>query len=238
MAIHHSKAAVVVFAAALFLYFFSEAVLRQAALSKLSASKIKIETVVSKLPQGIRDKVKKKIEYSKLRDAVILAKTDEHQIRALISLAFVEPVRKKEKIYRKIVQKYPDYPSSSQAFLYFLQRQNSETPISISEYHAFIKRCPQLRHFGLWQSGMVELQRKSAHLEQQFAYLQPLLNFNPDFRDYEMLYSQLAHVATQLGKEQAKTKANLLADSCLEKPLLEEELMKIELEKIKAEEKK
>ncbi len=223
------KAAAVLFAAAIFCYFCAESVLRQSALSRLTSSGgIGVEKIVSRLPQSFRQRVRDRIEYGRLRDALANARTDHEQVAAMVSLAMAE---KKPAVadawHRKILREHPDVLEAAPSHLHFLLRDGDDK-VTIEGYHAFLRRQPQTARLALWQSGNGTLIQRQAAAPDQLAFLQPLLAVTPDCLEYGALYRRLAEVAAGMGELALRDEAEALAERCLELPTAAEVQAEIE----------
>lgn len=229
MIVENHKAVLTVFITALFLYFCSESVLRQATISKLGSKKINIDAIIIKLPEGIRSAVRRKIEQDRLYDALKSASTDKERITAMSNLAFLTVNdSKKEELYYEIMNKYPSYPESSSAFAYFLLNQNSKNSIGIPEYHAYINRCPSPEHYFLWQNGLNQLEARKVPEEKQLEFLKPLLKKEPEFQNYHKLYIHISDLAFKTEQFDIAENARRLEQKCYDlSPIRKEEIGKI-----------
>jgi hypothetical protein len=231
------KAAAILFAAAVFSYFTAESVLRQAALSKLASSSIGVEAIVARLPQGFRQRVRDRIEYARLRDAVIHAKTDSSRAMAMISLAMAETkTALAESLYERVLRDYPKLPESAPAYQYLLLRDGAEAGVSISQYHAFVAGCPPEFRLSIWLMGIGELERRQVPPETQQVFLQPLLEISPDCREYQSLYKKLVQVADLTGDAETRAAAAAMIEACEELPSME--TLMVERDKALAEKEK
>jgi hypothetical protein len=222
------KAAAILFAAATVSYFIAESVLRQAALSKLASSRIGVEAIVARLPQGFRQRVRDRIEYGRLRDAVIQAKTPSAKAMAMISLAMIEKSADAAKLlYRQVLHDYPSLPESAQAYQYFLLDEG-EGGVSIPQYHAFVTGCPAEARLSIWSMGIAELERRQVPPETQQAFLRPLLEISPDCFEYQSLYKKMAALADLAGDSGAYEAAAAMMARCEDLPLLQELMLERE----------
>lgn len=205
---------------ALFLvYFQSELILREAAISVVDKDKIKIDNVLSKLPGNVRDNVRKKIEIASLRDAVLAAKTDSARVSALISLALSMDEDKKNSIFAEVVKTYPKMPESLSAYCGLLGNSASSHPVSIQEYHAFIGGLEPLRRLEGWSNGLASLRQNCpADKKIIFDYLKPLVDIEPDYREYYSLYDALYELALDNRDDSVKEIAELKRNNCAELP--------------------
>ncbi len=218
------RAVSITFAAALFLYFYSESVLRQAALSKLKTPKFNAETILSKLPASIRNSARKSLEIGNLKDAVRDASNDTEKVKAINNLAVaIDNKREQEKLYRQILT-LPQIPESYPAYSYFLMDSRPEFSISIKDYQKFIAKCPQHSRYEIWNNGLFTLESKNVQVPVIKDYLKPLLNETPPYRDYISLYEKISEIALKNGDSNMLEKAGLLIDKALTKPPIYEEL--------------
>ena len=223
------KKILLLFSIFFFGYFYSESVLRQASMSLLDKDKIKIETVIGKLPQGLREDVKKKIEIGALQDAIKSARegSPEHA-SALINLAFaVEDKFEREKIYLDVIQKYPELPESLNAYTFFLLNDTSSNPVSIEDYHAYINASKPESRLAIWGAGLSKLKIENASKEEQWKFLFPLFSYKPDYREYQSLYEQLYELAIQMSDNKAAELAETKANECLDLSSINEILSKM-----------
>lgn len=215
------RAAAVLFAAAIFSYFCAESVLRQAALSRLTLDGgIGVEKIVSRLPQGFRQRIRDRIEYARLRDALANARTDREKAAAMVSLAMAEKKpAAADAWHRRILKSYPGLIEAMPAYLHFLLREGPDR-ISIETYHDFLRRQPPEVRYSLWQGGSGVLIQRQADVADRLAYLRLLLGIEPDCLEYGLLYQRLAEAAAELGDVAVRDEAEALAERCRELPTL------------------
>ncbi len=218
------RAVSIIFVTALFLYFYSESVLRQAALSKLKTQKISSETILSKLPASIRNSARKSLEIGRLKDAVRDAADDIEKVRAIVNLAYaIDNKKEQERLYREIL-KLPQVPDAYPAYSYFLLDPRQEVAISIQDYLKFIKKCPRNSRYEIWNNGLSTLENKKAQISALREYLTPLLSEPPPYRDYAYLYDKITDLAFRLSDSSMLEKAGKLSIAALSRPPLFEEM--------------
>ena len=208
------KVVPVIFVTAFFCYFTSEAILRQYVLPQVGAKELSINNLLARLPEGIREDVRKRILKAKLVDDLNAATTDSQVIFATISLARLESDEELEKTYAEIIKKYPNNPHSSSAFLYFFRRNSKLHTVSVDEFHSYIKSLPPINRFYLWQSGTAKLKGTKASMTELMEFLTPLLDIKPDYKDYQQLYVELAELAFQNEDSDIESRARKLEEAC------------------------
>ncbi|HCE42593.1 MAG TPA: hypothetical protein DET40_03495 [Lentisphaeria bacterium] len=223
---HTGRAVPIIFATALFLYFYSESVLRQAALSKLKTPKFSSEMILSKLPASIRNSARKSLEIGRLKDAVRDASDDSEKVKAIVNLAMaIDNKKEQERLYREII-KLPQIPESYPAYSYFLLDARPEQTITVQDYQKFIGKCPKESRFDVWNNGLYSLESKNAPANVIKEYLKPLLNEPPPYRDYLSLYEKITDIAFRLGDTAMLEKAGALMEKAIKRPPVFEELAK------------
>ncbi len=211
-------------------YFYSETILRQAALSIIDKDKLKVETILDKLPQGIRQNVRKKIEIGELQDAVMRARNDSERINAMTSLAMaVDDTAKKESLFAEILENYPAARESTSAYIYFFTKKDSIKPISIGEMHKFMNGAGDMEKVGLWNMGLQRMKELKATDEEQWEFLKPLINFKPPFRDYRYIYEYMYNLAIKLNNENTLKLLSAKEEECAALP----SMMELETERMK-----
>ncbi|HBC86594.1 MAG TPA: hypothetical protein DCZ94_06545 [Lentisphaeria bacterium] len=226
------RAVSITFVTALFLYFYSESVLRQSALSRLKSPKFSAETILSKLPVSIRNSARKSLELAKLKDAVKDASNDAEKVRAIVNLALaIDNNREKEKLFKEILR-LPPVPESYPAFSYFLLDSRPEFTVSIKDYQKYINRCPKVSRFEIWNNGISALESKNVLPQQMKEYLAPLLNEPPPYRDYTMLYEKISDIALRSNDSAMLEKSGLMLEKASTRPPIFEEFNK-KMEKAK-----
>lgn len=223
---YSGRAVSITFVTALFLYFYSESVLRQAALSKLKSPKFSAETILSRLPVAFRNSARKSLELAKLKDAVKDATNDSDKVRAIVNLALaIDNNKEKEKLFKEIL-KLPPVPESYPAYSYFLLDKRPEMAISIKDYQKYINNCPKVSRFEIWNNGLGTLESKNVSLMQMKEYLAPLLNEIPPYRDYSVLYERIADIALKSNDNALLEKSGRLLEKSLTRPPIMEEYNK------------
>jgi len=210
----NKKAVSLIFVTAFFFYFTSEALLRQYVLSQIGSKELNISNLLSRLPEGIRANVRKRILKAKLQDDLNAATTDGQVIMATVSLARLESDEELEKAYVDIIEKYPSSPQASSAFLYFFRGNSKLKKISVDGFHSYINRLPKINRFFVWQSGMAKLKGTSTTAIEVIEFLKPLLDIKPEYKDYKQLYVDLAEYAFQDEHQDIENRARKLEESC------------------------
>jgi hypothetical protein len=225
------RAVSILFVTALFLYFYTESVLRQATLNRLKAPKLNVETILSKLPASIRNSAKRSLEIAKLKDAVTYALTDRDKVSAMSTLAFaIENKKEMENLYREIL-KHPQYPESVSAYAYFLLDSRPAISISIKDYHAYVQNCPKASRYNIWMQGLSKIESKKVETRILQDYLKPLMSEQPPFSDYISLYDRLAEIALKTNNLEMLEKTGMMQEQALTRPSAGEVLSRTERRK-------
>ena len=210
-----------------FVYFYSEAFLRRAAVSLIDKDKMKIETVINKLPANIRDGVKKEIDYASFQDSLMNAKTDGERVQILTTMAislYQGNEQKKNEIFSEIVNEHPDLPESVQAFSSLLLNETSPRTVTLAEYRKFIAKLSPQGRYNAWSIGVSALKARKKSADIQFEYMQPLLDFKADFKDYSSLYEYLYDLALNLEKADLLPVLDKKRKECSDLPPIEDPL--------------
>ena len=225
---HYRRAVPILFVAALFLYFYTESVLRQTTLNRLKTPKLNVEVVLSKLPPSIRNSAKRSLEIAKLKDAVTYASTDREKVSAMSALAFaIENKKEMEKLYREIL-KHPQFPESVSAFAYFLLDDRPDVSVSIKAFHDYVQKCAKAYRYNIWMQGLSKIESKKVQTFVLKDYLKPLMSEQPPYRDYISLYDKLSEIALTTNDSEMLEKAGLMQEQALTRPSAGEELFKTE----------
>lgn len=224
----YRRAVPILFVTALFLYFYTESVLRQATLNRLKTPKLNVEMVLSKLPPSIRNSAKRSLDIAKLKDAVTYAKTEREKVGAMSALAFaIDNKKEMEKLYKEILKCHA-YPESVSAYAYFLLDGKADVSISINTYHAYIQKCPKASRYNIWIQGLSKLESKKLPADEMNKYLIPLLSEQPPYSDYISLYDKLADMALTAGDSEMLQKVAIMQEQALKRPSSGEDLLKTE----------
>jgi hypothetical protein len=230
---------VLISAAVLFCYFFSEAVLRQFVLHRSGTQSISLSSILGKLPPGVRDEVTRRITIGELKDDLKAAKTVGEKIRISINLASVISKDELQKKYAEIIDKYPNNPESLPAYINFLLAPKTALKsISVSQYHAFIKKLNKEQSYWAWNSGFSKLKSLQVSNKEQMNFLLPLLKIKPEGREYQQIYIELSELAFEEKNEKVELKAKKFADICEKLPYFDEVLEKRAKAKARAEARK
>ncbi|MFA6567736.1 MAG: hypothetical protein WCS96_05945 [Victivallales bacterium] len=228
---HTRRAVPILFVTALFLYFYTESVLRQTTLNRLKTPKLNVEVVLSKLPPSIRNSAKKSLEIAKLKDAVTYAATDREKVSAMSALAFAIGNKKEmEKLYTEIL-KHQQYPESVSAFAYFLLDDRPDVSVSIKDYHSYIQKCVKASRCNIWTQGLSRIESKKVQTYILKDYLRPLMSEQPPYSDYISLYDKLSEIALTTKDSEMLEKAGLMQEQALTRPSAAEELFRNERNK-------
>jgi len=198
-------------AAVLFCYFFSEAVLRQFVLHRSGTQSISLSSILGKLPPGVRDEVTRRITIGELKDDLKAAKTAGEKIRISINLATVISKEELQKKYAEIIDEYPNNPESLPAYTNFLMAPKTALKtISLRQYQAFIKNLDKQQRYWAWSSGFSKLKSLQVSNKEQMNFLLPLLDVKPEGREYQQIYTELSELAFEERNEKVELKAKKL----------------------------
>lgn len=225
---HNRRAVSILFVTALFLYFYTESVLRQTTLNRLKTPKLSVEVVLSKLPPSIRNSAKRSLEIAKLKDAVTYASNEREKVSAMSALAFaIDNKKEMEKLYGEIL-KCHQYPESVSAFAYFLLDDRPDVSVSIKAYHAYVQNCAKASRYNIWMQGLSKIESKKVQAFVLKDYLRPLLSEQPPYSDYISLYDKLAEIALTTNDSEMLEKAGMMQEQALTRPSAGEELSRSE----------
>jgi len=207
--------------------------LRQAAVSNINPQSVNVDSLLTKLPSNVRDSVNAKIETTRLRNAIKMAKTDAEKVQAMANLAdYAKEPGLREWLYSSILKEYPSQPESYRAYAAFLLNNGAGVQVTIPDYHRFIALFDPLTAYNAWIAGMNKLIQGRASQDDQVKFLSPLLNETPSYRDYGRLFQELSKIAKLQDKEELVEQADSLADFCKGLPTIDETVKKrIEAEK-------
>lgn len=234
----NQKAVSLIFVTAFFFYFSSEALLRQYVLSQVSSKELSVSNILARLPEGIREKVRKRILKGRLQDDLASATTDAQMISALVALASFESEEKLAQTYADIVDKYPSSPYASSAYLFFFKGDSKLKNISIDDFHAYIKCLPEIRRVHIWKSGFAKLNGNRSSTKEVIQFLEPLLDIQPKYSDYRQLYVELAEAGFQEEKKELEARARKKEDSCENLISVEQAFFQLEEKNFKNKKKK
>jgi hypothetical protein len=215
----NKKALSIIFAMAFLCYFISESVLRQFVLYRTGTQSISLNSILAKLPSGIRDDVTKRIMIAELQDKLSAASSTGEKIIILISLAQVKGEEDLKKQYAEIIEKYPNASQAEPAFIYYLKAPKTALKsISISRFHEYLKILREPELFYAWSSGFAKLQSRNVSKKELYEYLFPLLKYNPKYREYKQLYTELVELAFREKDQQSELKARKFEELCEKLP--------------------
>ena len=209
------KAAPIILGAVFMAYFTSDVILRQFVLYRAGTQSISLNTILDKLPSGIRDDVRQRILIAELKDKLIAAVTDGEKISASFSLAGAISEKSLQEKYAEIIDKYPSAPESAPAFINYLMAPNTALKsISIPRYHEYIRQFHDPELFYAFDAGLSALKSRKVSSGELIAFLLPLLELKPEYREYQRLYVELAELAFQDENQELELKARKLEDAC------------------------
>ena len=178
-AVTKRNAVLKIFFTAFLAYFLSESMLRQAAVAKVTAKGLSVDSIIMKLPESIRSTVKKHIEISRLQDDLKNAETEAAKIRALINLANASGDKMElSRTLAQIMQNYPDNPASAPAYRFFFRHASDKANrISISEMQRFILILPEKDRISMWEFGTNRLRETGAGNNEIIDFSQSLAGY-------------------------------------------------------------
>ncbi len=213
---------------AFIVYMASESLLREAAVAGINPEQVNSETILKELPSQIRDSVNYSVMLSQFKDSVNSASTPPEKAMALCNLAdYNKDIKEKEETFAKIIKEYPTYKESARAFFYFFNKPEPViVKIGIPELQKYILQFSFLDQFPLWGLALAQLKTENFPETKQLEFLMPLLDLNPDYRDYTALYEKIAFFASRQSKFAIHDKARKCEEKCLKYPFIETMLMK------------
>ena len=210
-------------AIALFLYFLSNSLLKKSLLAGMHGEKLNLDTLMLNLPSGVREKVKRKIIKAQLREDYDEATSDAEIIYATIALAkFEHPPEVLEKVYVKLLKKYPKAPQMSEAYIYFFKEKSKLISLTDSDLHEYIASLPSVDAYYMWQRCLQKMRRRKTSYLETMNFLKPLLEIKPEFKNYGRVYHILAEAAFQCNNSMIEERAGKLAESCRKMPRVED----------------
>jgi hypothetical protein len=224
-----------ILAPAFLIYFLSESFLRQAAVASINPQTVNVSSIMSQLPANVRDSINKRIQIGYLKDAVAKAATDTDRIFALCNYAeAIENSKEKESLYSELIRKYSTSKEVSRAYIFFFMNPTASTKITIPELHKYISQFTQIDQFYMYSAALVKLRDLKTENSEQLEFLLPLLDINPEYRDFNRLYEYFSDLAVKAEKTDLYLKSKKLEEDSIKKPFME----RIIEEKLKAEAKK
>jgi len=215
ISLKNKKAVPLLFVTAFFCYFASESGLRQAASSSMRTKGFSLDKIVTKLPEGIREKVRKQIELGRLRDQLENASTDAEIIFSSIALGHAVSKEALDKAHAEILEKYPSSPEAFSSYSYFfLAPDTALTSVTMEQYRDFIEKVPEIERFNMWSSAFYKLQEKNIPAKDIFEFYSPLFEKPPKYKDYQILYVDLAELAFQNSMNDLEFKARKCDEEC------------------------
>ena len=233
----NKNAVAISFVAAFFCYFASESLLRQAAAGRMEAKGMSIDSVVNKLPEGIRDSFQHKIEISRLRTELENVTTPAERIFALIALGNASSEKDLEMAYAKVLDKYPTHPDAAQAYSYFLLApKQSIRNVSLEQFKKFISNVPDTDRLQLWNTAYSKMVDNDLPPKQILDFFTHLTKEPPPFKNYKVLFIEIGEIAFLNKNSKLNLKCKELSANCDSLPTIEE--VRMEREKKKREDKK
>lgn len=224
----------VFFAAALFLCFLSESILRQAAVSRINPDEIMMERVLSDLPGPIQERIRQRMLVTSMRNQLAKAETPREKASALTALAAALGKDDPEhlEIYRTILRSYPDEPASHQAYVFFMFNEKPELNLVSGEmFHAYQAKLPPDERYNLWVAAFSKMQegKPPPSAADAAAFLAPLAEItDPPFFEFGQLYGELAKHAARAGRPDLAKKAVSLMEKASFKRTYADYLIQVE----------
>ena len=189
----------------------------------MRGDKLNLDTLMLNLPSGIREQVKNKIIKAQLREDYNEATSDAEIIYATIALArFEHPPEVLEKVYVKLLKKYPKAPQMSEAYIYFFKEKSKRISLTDSDIHGYIASLPDVDAYYMWQRCLRKMKRIKTSQHDIMNFLKPLLELKPKFKNYGRVYQVLAESAFQSNNSMIEERAGKLAESCKNLPRVED----------------
>ncbi|MBN1864145.1 MAG: hypothetical protein JW808_04530 [Victivallales bacterium] len=226
-----SKAVSLVLVTAFFFYFTSEMLLRQYALAGMGSKDLNVNKIITRLPEGIREKVMARITKGRLLDQLAAAKTDGEYISTRIALASMETEDVLEKTYLEISERFPNNPESMSSFLFFFRGGPRMRQVSVADYHLFIGRLPEADRYFAWEAGLSKIKGTGGDNLDRIEFLRPLLEIEPKYKDYLRLYVELTEAAFQEGATAIENRSRELEEACEKLPTLMQVMERSDKEK-------
>jgi hypothetical protein len=207
---------------AFILYFYSESVLRQGAVSSIDSGKLNKDSLLSELPGALRDEVDYRITYMQLQEYIRTARTDAQKATALSNMAdFIKDPAKRAELFLEVYKNYPNIPQALRAYVYFLENNSSREKVSIADFVAYIQTLSVYDRYYALSLGFTKLRDLNVSLEKRYEFLKHLLKTKPEFREYSNMYALLADICSQLNKQEEYKLAIELEKTSLSSPMLE-----------------
>lgn len=204
------------------LYFYSESVLRQGAVSSIDSGKLNKDSLLSELPGALRDEVNYRITYMQLQEHIRTARTDSQKAMALSNMAdFIKDPATRAKLLLEVYKNYPNIPEALRAYVYFLENNTSSEKVSISGFIAYIQTLSIYDRYYALSLGFTKLRDLNAPIDKRYEFLKHLLKTRPTFREYSNMYALLADICSQLNKQDEYKQAIELEKTALSSPMLE-----------------
>ena len=223
------KAGIVVLMILAFLvYFLSESMLRQAAVSNINPQSVNMESLVTKLPASVRESVNYKIETKRLRNAIKDATNDSDKVDAIVNLAeYTKAPGQRLWLYSELLKEYPSNPQTYRVYSVFLLNDGDGPRFSMQDYQAFILNFDQITAYNMWVSGMNRLVGFKVSPSEMLKFLDPLMSINPQYREYGRIYLEISKLAAkQDEKNPLIAKADAIVEICRGLPTIDEFLKK------------
>jgi hypothetical protein len=207
------------------------------AVANVNAGELKLSKIIDELPASIRENVRYTLDRHALLDRIEAAKTEDERVWALNAMAmFVKEPDQKDQYFAKILGEYPDHTGASMAYAHYLLKAGDPRSVSIEQYHAYAAKLSSMEKVHVWQAGYGKVAADKKDFELQYRYLRPLLDANPEFKDYLKMYEDIEKLSNRLGHAEDAEKAATLKNVCLTLPTLAQTIKKMEQDERKTRE--
>lgn len=179
-------------------YFASEMLLRQAAVARVNPETVKLTELVEHLPNTMRERVLYRAHLSTLREQVRVSQTEGELVSNLfILLHFSEDKSEKEQCRKKIFALYPQ--GMENAYPVYIQYLDNTlhpgTPVSLASIKATLPTLSAAGRYNVLAAVLNAFIQEKRSDDDRFEFLSCMLSFEPEFYDYESLYSELKRTA-------------------------------------------
>ena len=214
------------------LYFVSEAFLRCAAVANINPDKVKLDNILNDLPESIRDIVTYRIMHTDITNALAKASTEDEKLMLMAQLGdYTRDLKEKKTIFKLLRGRYSHRPESSVAYVYYLLRKDAPEPVSIPEFHKYVRKFPQMDQFNIWAMGINRLAQLNMTEQDRMNFMLPLLDMKPEYRDYSIFYTELVRLGTKYNKQNVANRADALIDEARLRDSIAEVQLEQEMQK-------
>ncbi len=192
---------------AFLLYFLSESLLRQAAVSNINPQSVNIDNLLVKMPGSLRESLNYKVDLKRIRNSIADAKNDEDRVSAIISLAeFTKEPGLRLWLYDELLKEYPSNPECYRIYVNFLRNEADGPSFTPADLQRFISLFDQMKAYNMWISGINKLYAQKASNDEVVSFMAPLMETPPQYREYGRIYQEISKLAKLLAKNETKDK--------------------------------